>query len=128
MRYLIDTHVFIGIDSTPTVLSPTAAQICRDPQNALFLSHVSIWEMQIKIGIGKLNLAFPLPDAVKWQQDNNGLQLLPIDQRHIYALARLPDHHRDPFDRLLIAQAQIENLSFLSRDAELRRYPITIVW
>ena len=84
--------------------------------------------MQIKIGISKLSLAHPLPDAVKWQQENNGLQLLPIVTQHIYALAQLPDHHRDPFDRLLIAQAQTEDLKLLSRDSEFKQYPIRVIW
>lgn len=128
MRALLDTHTFIGLDSTPAILSDRVRYICKDPANTLFISLASIWEMQIKICLGKLSLPRPLAEIVQWQQTNNLIQVLPITLPHIYTLATLPHHHRDPFDRMLIAQAQIETLTLLSRDREFSQYAITVVW
>ena len=128
MRYLLDTHAFIWLDSIPASLSPKVAAICKDPANILFISIVSIWEMQIKLNAGKLILPKPLSEIVEWQQQNNSIQVLPVTLPHIFALEKLPPHHRDPFDRMLIVQAQIENLTILSRDTEFAQYPITVTW
>jgi PIN domain nuclease of toxin-antitoxin system len=70
----------------------------------------------------------PLPEIIDWQQQHNGLQILPITLNHIYTLANLPHHHRDPFDRMLIAQAQFEDLSVLRHDAEFSHYRVTVLW
>ncbi len=84
--------------------------------------------MQIKLQTGKLILHLPLPELVKSQQQNNDIQILPIDVSHIYALDSLPNHHRDPFDRILIAQAIVENIPLLSIDAVFDAYPIQRMW
>jgi PIN domain nuclease of toxin-antitoxin system len=128
MRYLLDTHAFIWLDSIPVNLSAKVISICKDPANLLFISVASIWEMQIKINAGKLTLPKPLTDIIQWQRENNSIQILPVNLPHIFALDKLPVHHRDPFDRMLITQAQLENLTILSRDTEFAAYPVTVVW
>lgn len=84
----------------------------------------SVWELQMKSQLGKLNLSSSLPNFIKTQQRVNNLQLLPIELTHIYALEALLSHHRDPFDRILIAQAIVENISLLSIDAVFDAYPV----
>jgi PIN domain nuclease of toxin-antitoxin system len=84
--------------------------------------------MQIKIYIGKLKLPMPLKDTVQAQRTNNHIRLLPIKLSHIYQTALLPDHHKDPFDRLIVAQAVIERLPIITTDSQVAQYPVTVVW
>lgn len=126
MRILLDTQVFIWWDSQPHRLSRAALALCEDTSNQLMLSLASIWEMQIKHQIGKLTFHRPLPELIASQQEGNALRLLPIRLEHIFALSALPDHHRDPFDRLLIAQARVEQMPVLTADPVFRQYPIDI--
>ena len=127
-RLLLDTHTFLWWDSDPARLSARVLGLCRDPSILLFLSLVSLWEIQIKSGLGKLPLSLPLADIVRSQQAQHGLRLLPITPAHIYALDTLPPHHRDPFDRLLIAQALTESLPLASVDALIAPYPVRLIW
>jgi PIN domain nuclease of toxin-antitoxin system len=127
-RLLLDTHTFLWWDSAPHRLSATVLALCRDPSVVLYLSLVSLWEIQIKSGLGKLPLTLPLAEIVRDQQARHGLQLLPITPAHIYALGALPPHHKDPFDRLLIAQALTEGLSLASVDGAFASYPIAVIW
>jgi PIN domain nuclease of toxin-antitoxin system len=122
MNLLLDTHIFIWWDSDPDQLSPPARALCEDESNTLFLSMASVWEMQIKHQLGKLTFHRPLAEIIQSQQLANGLQFLPIALTHIYALSVLPHHHKDPFDRLIIAQAQVEKLALVSMDAVFRQY------
>lgn len=110
MNFLLDTHTLIWWSIDPIRLSQQVRNLLDDENNTLFLSIISVWEMQIKLQIDKLILEMPLPKLIKDQQETNDLQLLPIELTHIYALTNLPNHHRDPFDRLLIAQASVEQL------------------
>jgi PIN domain nuclease of toxin-antitoxin system len=128
MKYLLDTHAFIWLDNDPDKLSTRSAELCRDPNNILLLSVVSIWEMQIKLQLGKLTLPAPLRQTIENQQRDNQITLLPIELPHIYGLSNLPDHHKDPFDRLLIAQAMIEGLTLLTNDPYLVQYPVKSIW
>ena len=128
MRYLHDTHAFIWLNGTPSKLSERAAALCSDPSNVLQLSLASIWEMQIKLGLGKLKLPASLAEIVAVQQNTNGIQLLPIDLPHILELAVLSHQHRDPFDRLLIAQARVEGLQIISNDQQILKYSIPVIW
>jgi len=128
MKYLLDTHTFIWLDSIPDQLSPNVALICKNPANILYVSLASIWEMQIKISAGKLQLPKPLQEIVQWQQQNNFVQILPVALQHIFTLESLPPYHHDPFDRILIAQAQVENLLILSRDTTFAQYPVNVLW
>ncbi|MGK5091743.1 type II toxin-antitoxin system VapC family toxin [Deltaproteobacteria bacterium TL4] len=128
MRLLLDTHVFMWCDSEPDHLSEQARLLCADRTNDLILSVASVWEMQIKIQLGKLKLKLPLPDLIKKQQETNGLEILPIELRYIFALQNLPSYHKDPFDRLLIAQSLVEHLPILTADPAFSHYSVEIVW
>lgn len=128
MRALLDAHVFIWWAIQKERLSPTAIRLCEDGNNDLFLSIVSLWEMQLKIQLGKLQFKLPLNDLIEAQQRINGLRLLPIRPQHIYALSQLPFHHKDPFDRLLVAQAITESLPLISADPTLSAYRAQILW
>jgi PIN domain nuclease of toxin-antitoxin system len=128
VRFLLDTHTFIWIDDDPSRLSERATAVVQDKRNIILLSYASVWEMQIKAQLGKLTFSSPLRQKIQEQQQNNGLTLLPIELRHIFALDRLPAHHRDPFDRLLIAQANIEHLPIISHDPVFSHYPVRAVW
>lgn len=128
MRYLLDTHTFIWLDSDPGKLSAKAADFCSNPENQLLLSLASVWEMQIKIQLGKLKLPAPLSTTIEDQQATNGIHLLSIHLAHILELNALPDHHKDPFDRLLIAQARVEKVVFITDDPQIAKYPVTVAW
>lgn len=128
MRYLLDTHSFIWLDSTPARLSLKVAAICQDQTNALILSVASVWEMQIKLQLGKLTLPAPLAQTIENQQRTNQIELLPVQLAHVLELANLPNHHKDPFDRLLIAQAISEGLILISHDPRMAQYPVQVVW
>jgi PIN domain nuclease of toxin-antitoxin system len=128
MKVLIDTHVFIWWTNEPARLSPSVYTLLTDPTTEPMLSMVSIWEMQIKISLGKLALKSPLPELVEDEIERNKFQLMSIELPHIYAVGSLPLYHRDPFDRLLIAQASVEKLSILSIDEVFDDYGIDRRW
>jgi len=127
MRLLLDTHVFIWWDSSPESLSAEARRLCQDVRNTLLLSVASVREIQIKYQLGKLTLNRPLPSLIQSQQKSNGIQVLPVQLVHVYALETLPPLHKDPFDRLLIAQAQAEGLTLLSMDPIFRQYTSSVL-
>jgi PIN domain nuclease of toxin-antitoxin system len=126
MRLLLDTQVFIWWDSESDKLPRRVLQLCEDESNTLVLSVASIWEIQIKAQLGKLELDRPLQQIVREQQDDNRLEILPVEASHIFGLQALPAHHKDPFDRLLIAQGISEGMPILSVDAVFKRYPIQV--
>lgn len=129
MNYLLDTHVFIWLDSEPEKLAATALSLCQNSNNSLYLSMVSIWEMQIKQQLGKLKLKIPLQQLVEEHGLHNGLSILPINTRHIYALNDLPFHHKDPFDRLILTQAKLEKMTLISADTVFSRYDdVDVTW
>jgi len=128
MRLLMDTHVFIWWSDEPEKLSDRVLNACQDDDNSLMLSIISIWEMQIKIQLGKLRLRNPLRYLIENQQNINDLQVLPISVNHIYMLENLPMHHRDPFDRLIISQALEERLPLVSKDSVFSNYPVSLFW
>lgn len=128
MKVLLDTHTFIWLDTLPEKLSKMAMDICQNVDNQLYLSIASVWEMQIKIQLGKLNLRVPLADMLKVQQQENGLNILNITVEHIYQLQNLPFFHNDPFDRLIIAQSSLENMTLVSADGKFKNYDISVLW
>ncbi len=128
MKLLLDTHTFIWWDSEPAKLSPQAIALCQDQQNSLVLSVASVWEMQIKLQLGKLKLTLPLAELIESQQQTNHLETLPVLLTHVLALQHLPAHHKDPFDRLLIAQANIEDVVIVSNDPMFPKYTDKVVW
>jgi PIN domain nuclease of toxin-antitoxin system len=122
VNLLLDTHIFLWLNQSPEKLSVDLLELCNDTKNTLFLSHVSPWEIQIKNALGKLDLDAPLLEMIQVQQRDNDLKLLPIELTHIYALAKLEHHHNDPFDRLLIAQAMVENMPIVTVDSKIKLY------
>jgi PIN domain nuclease of toxin-antitoxin system len=128
MNFILDTHTLIWWSIDPIRLSPQARNLLDDESNTLFLSIISVWEIQIKLQIGKLSLQMPLSELIKDHQETNDLQLLTIELTHIYALTNLPNHHRDPFDRLLIAQAIVEQVPIVSIDSAFDGYAIQRLW
>ncbi len=128
MRLLLDTHVFIWWDSEPARLSPRVLALCQDRENTLLLSVVSAWEIQVKLQLGRLKLHMPLADLIKGQQETNALEVLPIRLDHVLALDALPAHHKDPFDRLLLAQSTVEDVVLVSKDSVFTDYPVNVVW
>ena len=127
MKLLLDTHAFIWWDSDPAQLSAPALAALRDPANEVWLSVASVWEMVIKAQLGKLTLRLPLADIVR-QQQANGLQVLPVTLAHTLAVEGLPAIHKDPFDRVLIAQTNVEGAQLVSADQVVRQYPVRVLW
>ena len=128
MKLLLDTHAFIWRDGDASKLSAAALAACQSPANSLHLSLASVWELQIKLQLGKLSLRLPLADVLRDQQRQNGLVLEPVTLQDILALSALPALHRDPFDRLLIAQATRGGFHLITHAAELARYPVVVLW
>jgi PIN domain nuclease of toxin-antitoxin system len=128
MRVLIDTHVFIWYVQNSEKLTSSVTMLINDGKNEILLSIASIWEMAIKQSTGKLSLGFPYGSFIREQMRINNLELLPISLEHLEIIASLPLHHRDPFDRLLIAQAQFENIPILSVDIAFDAYSIQRIW
>ena len=102
--------------------------LLQNPNNELLLSIVSLWEMQIKIQLGKLALRDDLELMLKTQQEQNNITLISITFLHILELKNLPLHHKDPFDRLLIAQSKVENVTLISRDSVFQNYDCPVIW
>ena len=129
-RYLLDTQVFVWMNADPARLSTPVQDVLLDTSNVLLLSKISIWELQIKIMLGKFSLIPSLTDVVEQSLRRNGIELLDLETAHIYALDNLPMHHKDPFDRLIIAQAIVENATLLSADAQVAAYAsvIRVLW
>jgi PIN domain nuclease of toxin-antitoxin system len=128
MKLLLDTHAFIWWFNEPDKLSPKAAAVLADVNNDLLLSAASVWEMQIKIQLGTLKFTVSLREIVESQEQTNGVQVLPVGLEHVLALDALPAHHKDPFDRLLIAQANVEDAFLVSGDRVLSSYPVKLLW
>lgn len=128
MAYLLDTHTFLWMRHAPQCLGADVRTICADLDSDLRLSLVSGWEMAIKLSIGKLRLPQPLRQILEEARTLNGISTLPIGEAHVLRVRHLPLHHRDPFDRLLAAQALEEGLTLLSRDASFDAYAVQRVW
>ena len=111
MHYLLDTHTLIWLLENNPQLSNRAQSIIANEGNELFVSIASIWEMTIKSSLGKLNLGIPLSDLIAQKLIPSDIQLLPIQLAHLAVLQTLPLYHRDPFDRILIAQAITDQLT-----------------
>ena len=128
MKLLLDTHSFIWWDSEPNNLSPQVLVLCQKRANIVLFSVASVWEMQIKLQIGKLKLNLPLAKMIENQQQINNINILPVTLTHVLALQTLPAYHKDPFDRLLIAQANIEGAVLISNDPIFAKYPVKLLW
>jgi len=120
MRQLIDTHVFIWFVRGDEMLSPSAKEAIEHPEAENFVSIASLWEMAVKTSLGKLDIGKPF-DQVYADLDNNGFQVLPITFEHLVQVSALPFLHRDPFDRILIAQAIVERIPLISADGIMKQ-------
>jgi len=128
MKLLLDTHTFLWMITDDTQLTKRAKKDFLDSDNDIYLSMASIWELAIKTSIGKLQVAEPLEKLITLEIKGNGIYLLHIEYKHVMIVAGLPFHHRDPFDRLLAAQCQAENLPILSSDTNFDKYGIKRIW
>jgi PIN domain nuclease of toxin-antitoxin system len=127
MKLLLDTHIFIWWADQPEKLSPATLSALEDDANELLLSVVSVLEMQIKIQLGKLKLSLPLKELLKKQQETNDLTVSAVALTHVLALDALPYHHKDPFDRLLIAQSIEEGLTIVTADSQFSSYSVKLL-
>ncbi|MCY7376392.1 MAG: type II toxin-antitoxin system VapC family toxin [Pyrinomonadaceae bacterium] len=127
MNLLLDTHIFIWWEIEIHKLSAKRLQLLEDENNTLFLSLASLWELQLKIMPGKFKFPKSLSEIIQDQRRINDLRILPITAEHIYELEKLPFHHKDPFDRLLIAQAIVEDYTLVTDDPQLSAYSAKLI-
>jgi PIN domain nuclease of toxin-antitoxin system len=127
MRLLLDTHAFLWFVAGQQGLSRRARRALEHREAVLFLSAASVWEMAIKASLGRLSLPETAAAYIAGKLQT-GLQMLPIEWSHAAAVETLPFHHRDPFDRLLVAQAQMEDLSIVSGDPAFPKYGVRVIW
>ena len=128
MNFLLDTHVFLWMAAEPEKLSVKAKECIMNAGNELYLSIVSLWEMQIKTQLGKLALDVPLDELWHKQQMQSDIFLLLTKEEHVWELGNLPQLHRDPFDRLLIAQSRHEKMVLISADDIVAKYETRVLW
>ncbi len=122
-RFLLDTHVLLWWLSEPERLSAAARAAIGGGEIAAFVSAAAVWEMAIKKTLGRLDFPANLIEVLKAER----IRVLPIDAAHALAVAELPLHHQDPFDRMMIAQARLEGLTLITRDRELARYGVAVI-
>ena len=128
MKLLLDTHTFLWLVEGSSKLSAAAQIALANPANELFFSVASVWELVIKTGNKKLALSDPVDVFIgKWTPTYR-IALLPIDTPHALVVGGLPNHHRDPFDRILISQALVEKMTLVSADAKFAPYSVPILW
>jgi PIN domain nuclease of toxin-antitoxin system len=127
MRILLDTQVWLWMLASPERLAPSARALLVSAENQLLLSAASAWEIAIKHGLGKLTLAAAPSVVVPELMARSGVTALPVLHAHALGVASLPPHHRDPIDRLLIVQAQLERVPVLTADAQFDRYDVEVL-
>jgi PIN domain nuclease of toxin-antitoxin system len=128
MRLLLDAHTLLWFWAGNPSLSRSARAAVEDPPNDKHVSHVTAWEVAVKVSLGKLKLSVPYQDLFPGAVLANGFQVLPTEFRHFWRLLSLPFHHRDPFDRLLIAQALEERMTLVSCDPHFPAYQAPLLW
>jgi PIN domain nuclease of toxin-antitoxin system len=128
MQYLLDTHVLIWWITSDKRLSTEARALIASHRNTLYWSVAGSWEISIKHALGRLLFDEPPEVLIPAELDRNRIETLPITNAHAFKAGRLPAHHRDPFDRMLVAQAQIESLGIVSGDSNLRLYEVNVFW
>lgn len=128
MRVLLDTHAFLWLAAGDERASDRCVEVFLDPANDCVLSVASVWEMAIKVSLGRLRLGRPLDRLVRAATEEQGVRLLPVERDHAIHVASLPFHHRDPFDRLLVAQALVEGLPVVGRGEAFDAYGVRRIW
>ncbi len=128
MRVLLDTHAFLWFVLNDAQLSTSARCLIEDPTTDVYISPASFWEIAIKVRLGKLDLRSPYDEFMQRGILGNDFTILAIEPRHTSVLTTLPMHHKDPFDRLLIAQAQVEKMAIAGADSEMDAYGVQRLW
>lgn len=128
MKLLLDTHTFLWLNGNTKQLSQTVINYLSSGEHDCYLSIASPWEVQIKNQLGKLTLDIPFELLFDKNCNDNNITLLPIELSHIKQLKHLPLHHKDPFDRIIIAQAITEKMTILSIDNAFANYPVDVIW
>jgi PIN domain nuclease of toxin-antitoxin system len=128
MRLLLDTHTFLWFVLNDPQLSTSAKALIEDPANDILISPASYWEIAIKVGLKKLDLFAPYDDFMHRGIVGNDFEIIPIEPKHTSILTTLPLHHKDPFDRLLAAQAMVEGTPIVSVDVAFDPYGVTRLW
>jgi PIN domain nuclease of toxin-antitoxin system len=128
MKLLLDTHVFLWLDGDAVGFPAAVRTACESVENIVYLSAASVWEMQIKIMLGKLKTGIPLERLVGDYLSDNALVILPVQLEHVWHLGALPRLHGDPFDRMLVAQARSEGMTLVTADAAIHQYPVDVLW
>ena len=128
MRLLLDTHALLWYLYDDAKLSVDARSLISEPANSLLISPASYWELAIKVSLRKVALKLPVIELVREATTDLGATILPIEPRHMAPLDSMPFHHRDPFDRLLIAQAMVEGVPLVSADAVFDLYGVSRLW
>lgn len=128
MRLLLDSHTVIWAVDQPSRLGPDATALLQDLSNELLISAATIWELPIKSGLGRLTLSIPFREWMHQAVADLDASVLPVTIEYADVQADLPDHHRDPFDRLIIAQATSERIPVVSNDSALDAYGVSRIW
>ncbi len=128
MRLLLDTHSFLWFIAGTDQLSSRARDLISDFDNEVVMSVASLWEIAIKTSLGKLRLSRPFEELIPEQLEQNDFEVIGIEMRYLSELLKLPLHHRDPFDRLIIAQAVTEQIPIVSRDPAFQKYSVQLIW
>jgi PIN domain nuclease of toxin-antitoxin system len=128
LKVLLDTHTLLWFGLNDPQLSARAMSVIVDVSNEKLISPASYWEIAIKIAVGKYALNRPYEDFMREAIDKNGFSYLHIEPKHTASLITLPHHHKDPFDRLLVAQALVEGIGIVSHDSRLDSYGVTRLW
>ena len=128
MRLLLDTHVWLWVIASPARIHADVRRLLEDEANPVFLSAASSWEIAIKFHVGKLALPAHPREWIEPRLVRDRIHSLPVEHRHTVEVAGLPDHHRDPFDRLLVVQAGLEKMAFVTVDPRIEPYDVEVVW
>ena len=127
MKYLLDTHVVLWIAENSPLLTEKVKEVILDKNSEKYVSIASVWEVAIKLGTHKLNLAGGLPEFFR-MIDDNGFFLLSIEREYLHLIPNLPNYHKDPFDRLLVTTAIVENMILITMDKNIHNYDVTCLW
>ena len=128
MRFIVDTHAWLWAQSEPERLPSSVLEVLEDPANDVFVSAASAWEIAVKYQRGRLPLPEPPMTYVPMRMVDSGCKPLSIEHAHALQAGQLPMHHRDPFDRVLIAQSQILDMPVVTRDPAFSLYDVDLVW
>ena len=128
MKILLDTCAFLCLTTNDPCLSQKAKQAFQNTENSIYLSSVSVWEMLVKHQLGKLPLPTNAEQFIRQQCEQHFIEYLPLSESAVFHLNKLPNFHRDPFDKMLVCQALSENLTILTSDSMITQYPVATLW